>query len=203
VDGGCQQCWKAGGHMAKGTVSVCKGSSNLVTVGSLQPAHCKKPRATPAFLFCIFPGPPAPGACPQHRQLPLWTLCSTSRQSPSPSPVSNTHFFPFLSSFQTHPSCPHLTQTRLCLFLLCMLRHVSCVQLFATLWTVARQAPLSMGFCRQEYWSGLPFSSPGDLPAPRIEPTSSAAPALQVDSLPLNHRASPKHPCLFWGLPPP
>ena len=91
-------------------------SSNLVTVGSLQPAHCKKPRATPAFLFCIFPGPPAPGACPQHRQLPLWTLCSTSRQSPSPSPVSNTHFFPFLSSFQTHPYCPHLAQTRLCLF---------------------------------------------------------------------------------------
>ena len=48
---------------------------------------------------------------------------------------------------------------------------------FATPWTVARQAPLSMGFSGQEYWSGLPFPSPGDLPDPRIElasPTSSA-----------------------------
>ena len=52
---------------------------------------------------------------------------------------------------------------------------------FATPWTVARQAPLSMGFSRQEYWSGLPFHSPGDLPDPGIEPTS---PALQADSLP-------------------
>ena len=46
---------------------------------------------------------------------------------------------------------------------------------------IARQAPLSMGFPRQEYWSGLPFPSPGDLPDPGIEPV---APALQVDSLP-------------------
>ena len=43
---------------------------------------------------------------------------------------------------------------------------------FETLWTVARQVPLSMGFLRQEYWSGLPFPSPGDLPDPGIEPTS-------------------------------
>ena len=47
-------------------------------------------------------------------------------------------------------------------------------------WTVALQVPLSMGFSRQEYWSGLPFSSPGDLPNPGIEPWS---PALQADSL--------------------
>ena len=45
---------------------------------------------------------------------------------------------------------------------------------FATTWTVAHQAPLSMGFCRQEYWSGLPFPSPGDLPDPGIEPSSPA-----------------------------
>ena len=50
----------------------------------------------------------------------------------------------------------------------------------ATPWTVARQAPLAMGFSRQEYWSGLPFPSPGDLPDPGIEPWS---PALQADSL--------------------
>ena len=61
-----------------------------------------------------------------------------------------------------------------------MLSHFSCVQLFATPWTVAHQAPLSMGFSRQEYWSGLPFPSPGDLPDPAIEPQS---PTLQADSL--------------------
>ena len=52
---------------------------------------------------------------------------------------------------------------------------------FATLWTVAHQTPLSMEFSKQEYWSGLPFPSPGDLPDPGIEPRS---PALQADSLP-------------------
>ena len=51
-------------------------------------------------------------------------------------------------------------------------------------WTLAHQAPLSMGFSRQEYWSGLPFPPPGDLPNPGIEPTSPVSPALQADSLP-------------------
>ena len=51
---------------------------------------------------------------------------------------------------------------------------LSHVQLFATARTVAHQAPLSMGFPRQEYWSGLPFPSPGDLPDPGAEPTSPA-----------------------------
>ena len=55
-----------------------------------------------------------------------------------------------------------------------------CVQLFATPWTVAHQAPPSMGFSRQEYWSGLPFPSPGDLPDPGIEPGS---PASKADAL--------------------
>ena len=54
-------------------------------------------------------------------------------------------------------------------------------QLFVTPWTVACQAPLSMGFFRQEYWSGLPFPSPGHLADPGIEPRS---PSLQADSLP-------------------
>ena len=57
---------------------------------------------------------------------------------------------------------------------------LSHVQLFATSWTVAYQAPLSMRFSRQEYWSGLPFPSPGDLPDPGIEPRS---PALESDAL--------------------
>ena len=51
---------------------------------------------------------------------------------------------------------------------------------------VAHQAPLSMQFFRQEYWSGLPFSPPGDLPHPGIEHASPVSPALQVDSLPLS-----------------
>ena len=57
---------------------------------------------------------------------------------------------------------------------------LSRVRLFETPWTVALQAPLSVGFPRQEYWSGLPFPSPEDLPGLRIEPKS---PALQVDLL--------------------
>ena len=58
----------------------------------------------------------------------------------------------------------------------CMLSHSSHVQLFATPWTVACQAPLFMGFFRQEYWSGLPFPPPGDLPDPGIEPASPMSP---------------------------
>ena len=50
--------------------------------------------------------------------------------------------------------------------------------LFATLWTVAHQAPLSMGFPKQEYWSGLPFPLPGDLPNPGIQPMSLVSSAL-------------------------
>ena len=57
---------------------------------------------------------------------------------------------------------------------------LSPVQLFANPSTKARQAPLSMEFSRQEYWSGLPFSPPGDLPDPRIEPASLVFPALAV-----------------------
>ena len=59
-------------------------------------------------------------------------------------------------------------------------KSLSRVRLFVTLWTVAHQAPPSMGFSSQEYWSGLPFPSPGDLPDPGIEPRS---PALQADAL--------------------
>ena len=71
----------------------------------------------------------------------------------------------------------------------CALSHA---QLFATLWTVAHQAPLSIGFTRQEYWSELPSPPGEDLPNPGIEPASPLAPALQADSLPLS----------YWGSPP-
>ena len=62
-----------------------------------------------------------------------------------------------------------------------VVKSLSCVRLFATQWTVAYQAPPSMGFSRQEYWSGLPFPFPGALPNPGIEPRS---PALQTETLP-------------------
>ena len=81
----------------------------------------------------------------------------------------------------------------------CMLRH-SVVSDSATSWTVVHQAPLSMRFSRQEYWSGLPFPPPGDLPDPGIK---SKSPALQVDSLPLSHIGSPYLSTVFsyftWG----
>ena len=59
----------------------------------------------------------------------------------------------------------------------CALSYFSCVLLFVTLWTVASETPLSMGFSRQEYWSGLPFLSPGNLPDPGIEPMFPISPA--------------------------
>ena len=74
-----------------------------------------------------------------------------------------------------------------CLVSMCGVFMLSHIRLFATAWTVTRQAPLSMGFSRQEYWSSLPFPAPGDLPNPGIQPLSPVAPALQVDSLLLSH----------------
>ena len=81
---------------------------------------------------------------------------------------------------------------------------LSHVRLFATPWSVAYQASLSMGFSRQEYWSGLPFPSPGDLPNPGIKPRS---PALQADALPSEPPGKPLSTdiqkemilCGFWG----
>ena len=75
-----------------------------------------------------------------------------------------------------------------CWIHLCVLTHLSCVRLFETLQTVALQASLSMGFSRQEYWSGLPVPSPEDLPEPGIEPQS---PALQAYPLPFEIQGSP------------
>ena len=70
--------------------------------------------------------------------------------------------------------------------------HFSCVHLFATLWTVAHQAPLSMGFSRQEYWSRMPFPSPGDLSDPEIKPVLLRSPALAHGFFnTMNHLGSP------------
>ena len=61
--------------------------------------------------------------------------------------------------------------------LLAHAQELSCVHVFVTSWILTYQAPLSIGFPRQKYWSGLPFPPPGDLPDPKIKPTSPAAPA--------------------------
>ena len=71
---------------------------------------------------------------------------------------------------------------------------LSRVQLFVTPWTVTRQAPLSMGFSRPDYWNGLPFASPGDLPDPGIKPTSPALAGGFFTTEPLGK------PCLFLVL---
>ena len=96
--------------------------------------------------------------------------------------------FPQLSSLQ-YVGVPEGSAFKSLVFYLCSLPRISCgleakslshVRLFATGWTVAYQASLSMGFSRQEYWSGLPLPSPGDLPDPGIEPGS---PASEADAL--------------------
>ena len=71
-----------------------------------------------------------------------------------------------------------------------MLSHFNHVQLFVTLWTLAHQPPLSMGFSRQKYWSGLPCPPLADLPDPGIEPGSLTSPALQIDSLLLSQEGT-------------
>ena len=77
-------------------------------------------------------------------------------------------------------------------------KSLSHVQLFVTPWTVAYQALPSMGFSRQEYWSGLPFPSPGDLPDPGIEPGS---PALEAEALTSEPPGKPrKHYFSLWSF---
>ena len=117
-----------------------------------------KPGFTLLWLDPAWSQGPSLGSCPRG-SLSTWNMtvlwCST---------------FPVTSSSVREHSC--------------MLSHFSHVQLFATVWTLAHRAPMSMGFSRQEYWSELPCPPAGDLPDPGIKPESSA---LQVDSLLLSH----------------
>ena len=100
-------------------------------------------------------------------QPPFLFLCRACLFIPFP-------FFLFLLTFIIYYSLLFLI-VLLLILLVCMLSHV---QLFVNPWTVACQAPLSMKFSRQNYWSGLPFPSPGDLPDSGIKPASLASPAL-------------------------
>ena len=109
----------------------------------------------------------------------------TSKQSALPMPCSWTSG-PWSCGtlfLLVKPPCGFCYAVRACLV-------ASVVWDSATLWTIIHQAPLSMGFSRQEYWSTLPFPPPGNIPNPGIEPMSPVALALQPYSLPLSH----------WGL---
>ena len=77
------------------------------------------------------------------------------------------------------------------------MQSLSHVRLFATPWTIAHQAPLFMGFSRQEYWSGLPFPSPGDLLNPGIKPGS---PTLQADFLPSVSPGKPRKDISYFQI---
>ena len=83
-------------------------------------------------------------------------------------------------SYKIYDMLLHLQLNQIHVMHIYMLYRFSCVQLYATLWTITCQVPLSIGFSRQEYWSGLPYSSPVDRPNPRIEPRSSTLQALSL-----------------------
>ena len=99
------------------------------------------------------------------------TRCHISFWMLSFKPTFSLSFFTFIKRLFSSSSLSAISE---------WVKSLSCVRLFATPWTVPYQASLSMGFCRQEYWSGLPVPSPGDVPHPRIEPGS---PTLEADAL--------------------
>ena len=121
-----------------------------------------------------------------HGLKPTNLFCPWS--SPGKNAGVGCHFLLQHSVVTDNPSQSRLDPLEPCV---CVLSRFSRVQLFATLWAVAHQAPLSRGFSRQQYWSGLPCPPPGDLPHPGIKPTYPAASALQVDSSLLSHRGNP------------
>ena len=107
----------------------------------------------------------------------------------------NDHNKPYLTQLSSHIITifvflllrPHKTYSQW-ISSIYYLQLLSPVQLFETLWTVDHQDPLSIGFSRQEYWSGLPFPTPEDLPNPGNEPISLASPALAAVFFALHHR---------------
>ena len=148
--------------------------------------------------------PCLPGQCDCHMEM-LWSQLTFIRPI-----LALPSFLPFHGGFsERHSLINHLLQTPVSSSVsgtltkpvalhpcnLCVLSHFSRVWLPATPWTVALKPPLSVGFPRQEYWSGLPFLLPGDLPNPETE---LASPAFwQARSLPLSHQGSPR--CLYNG----
>ena len=128
---------------------------------------------------------------------PVLELCvDWLEHGPWVSPIPNGWFIPMLGSLGVHWSSVQCA---------CVLSSFSHVQLFATSWTIACQAPLSVGFSRQGYWSGFPCPPPGDLPKPRIKPRSSGSlsieppgePNLQPRPLPNPHSRTCHYPLSF------
>ena len=100
--------------------------------------------------------------------------------------------YPYLSIYQ---SICHIFQSpeEGLAHCVCLFSRFSPVRLFATPWTVPCQTPLSLGFSRQEYWSGMPSPPPEDLPDSVIKSASPVSPSLRADSLPLHHQGNPAH----------
>ena len=152
--------------------------------------HPLRSRREAAFPMCVRavasvvsdscdPTDYSPSGSPVHGILQArileWVAMPSSRGSSPPRDRTLVLLSPALAgglftTSATREGLPHVLLLRLSRF--------SRVRLCATPWTVALQAPLSMGFSRQEYWSGLPFPSPGDLPNPGIKPASPVSPAL-------------------------
>ena len=111
---------------------------------------------------------------------------SNSPYGPTLTPIHNywkTHSFNYMDLWRQSDASERVK-----------VKFLSHIRLFATPWTVACQFPLPMEFSRQEYWSGFPIPSPGDLPNPGVE---SKSPTLQADSLP----SEPPGKSLIWGIP--
>ena len=111
----------------------------------------------------------------RNRRLRNWRKCYRAHKP------SNSILTYQPTDLPTHIAAGSLRQVSDCFEtwfpIVCMLSHFSHVQLFVTPLTIAHQGPLSMGFSRQKYWSGLPFPDPGALPDPGIEPTSLTSPS--------------------------
>ena len=145
-------------------------------------------------MDCSLPGSSVHGIL--QARITGWVAVSSSRGSSKPRDWTLSPAFQANSSLLSHLGSPqpfpqnmktNITHRRKCCYILFIISpfetrvsSFNCAQLFATAWTAAHQAPLSMGFSRQGYWSGLPFPFPGDLPHPAIEP---GFPALQAGSL--------------------
>ena len=128
-------------------------------------------------------------ACLGHRGVSLPKVCALGAQPTSPCTPLILRLW-VGAYFTVLPRC--VLEGRMWVCLCVHAQSLSCVKHLATPWLVACHSPLSMGFSRQEYWSGSPFPSPEDLPNPGIKPISPSSPALQADSLPLSHLGSPE-----------
>ena len=181
--------------------------NRAICCGAGSPGHSgqrrwrQEPRTRWGSHVWSWPGPedPTTGPTSTWDAEELWMmLCGSGNPSISPKPQRHLCPIPLLLFTQNTSRKKRETGRRLkylfqretwhsytCYFNYCNSHVINCFSsVHVTLWTVACQAPLSMGFSRQEYWSGLLCPSARDLPNPGIEPESPASPALQVDSSP-------------------